>query len=280
MNDQGLENRTIATLAPEIEHRKVSVLELTQLFLQRIERVNPLVNAYLTIAAEQALADAAAADGEIAAGRYRGPLHGIPFSIKDNFATRGLRTTSGSKVLADWIPDFDATVVAKLKAAGAIILGKTNMNEWALGGTTINPFYGATRNPWDQARIAGGSSGGSAAAMSARLCLGSIGSDSAQSVRNPASICGVVGLKPTYGRVSQFGTVPGTGAYSCNHTGVMAHTVEDAALVLEILAGHDPKDPLSAAAPVARYSAAIGRSVHGMRIGILRGYFDEVVSAE
>ena len=210
MNTRDLESLTIATLAPEISNRTVSPLELTELFLARIERVNATLNAYVTITAESARADARKAEEEIAQGRYRGPLHGIPFSIKDNLATKGVRTTAGSKILHDWKPDFDATVVAKLKEAGAVILGKTNLHEWALGGTTINPFYGTTRNPWDLTRIAGGSSGGSAAAIAASLCLASVGTDSAQSVRNPASMCGVVGLKATYGRISQYGTVAST----------------------------------------------------------------------
>jgi len=280
MNLQDLEHLTIAALAPSIRERKVSVIEITRLFLERIERVNPHINAYVTVATDYALAAAESADREIARGRYRGALHGIPFSIKDNFATAGIRTTAGSKVLHDWVPDFDASVVAKLKDAGAIILGKTNLHEWALGGTTINPFYGTTRNPWDLNRIAGGSSGGSGAALAASLCLASIGSDSAQSVRNPAAMCGIVGLKATYGRISQHGTVPGTGAYSCNHTGIMTRTVADAASVLEVVAGHDPEDPLSAPQPVAKYSTSIGKSVKGLRVGILRGYFEEVVSAE
>ena len=280
MNARELENFTIAKLAPEIRTRKVSPLELSKLFLERIERINPIINAYVTVTADDALADARKAEAEIAQGRYRGPLHGVPFSIKDNLATQGVRTTAGSKILSDWIPDFDATVVAKLREAGAIILGKTNLHEWALGGTTINPFYGTTRNPWDLSRIAGGSSGGSAAALAASLCLGSIGTDSAQSVRNPASMCGVVGLKATYGRISQYGTVPGTGAYSCNHTGIMTKNVMDAAIVLEAVAGRDPKDPLSADQPIANYSQSVGKSVKGLRVGVLRGYFEEVMTAE
>ncbi len=280
MNTQDLEYFTIAQLAPDIESQSISPVELTKLFLERLERLNPILNAYVTITADNALAAAQKAEDEIAQGRYRGPLHGIPFSIKDNLATRGVRTTAGSKVLNDWRPDFDATVVAKLKDAGAIILGKTNLHEWALGGTTINPFYGTTRNPWDLNRIAGGSSGGSAAAVAASLCLGSIGTDSAQSVRNPASMCGVVGLKPTYGRISQYGTVPGTGAYSCNHTGILTKTVEDSAIVLEAIAGSDPKDPLSADKPVPKYTESIGAHVKKLRVGILRGYFEEVMTAE
>jgi len=280
MNIQDLEKLTIAGLAPEIKSRKISPVELTRLFLDRIERLNPVLNAYVTVTADDALAQAKRAEEEIAQGRYRGPLHGIPFSIKDNIATQGVRTTAGSKVLDNWIPDFDASVVARLKDAGAMILGKTNLHEWALGGTTINPFYGTTHNPWDLNRIAGGSSGGSGVAVAASLCLGSIGTDSAQSVRNPASMCGVVGLKPTYGRISQYGTVPGTGAYSCNHTGILAKTVEDAAIVLAAVAGHDLKDPLSARKPVPKYSDSLGKNVKGLKVGILRGYFEEVMAAE
>jgi aspartyl-tRNA(Asn)/glutamyl-tRNA(Gln) amidotransferase subunit A len=280
MNAQDLERFTIATLAREIESRKISPVEVTRLFLERIERVNPTLNAYLTVTADQALADAQKADQEINQGRYRGPLHGIPFSIKDNIATKGVRTTAGSKILADWKPDYDATVVAKLREAGAIILGKTNLHEWALGGTTINPFYGTTRNPWDLNRIAGGSSGGSGAAVAASLCLGSIGTDSAQSIRNPGSMCGIVGFKPTYGRISQYGTVPGTGAYSCNHTGILTKNVEDAAIVLNAVAGHDPRDPLSADKPLVNYRGAIGQDIKQLRVGILRGYFEEDMAKE
>ncbi len=280
MNAQELENLTIAKIAPELKSRSISPLELTKLFLERLSGINPILNAYITITAETALQDAEKAHMEIAQGRYRGPLHGIPFSIKDNLATKGVRTTAGSRILDQWIPGFDATVVERLRQAGAIILGKTNLHEWALGGTTINPFYGTTHNPWDLTRIAGGSSGGSAAAVAATLCLGSIGTDSAQSVRNPASMCGIVGVKPTYGRISQYGTVPGTGAYSCNHTGILTKNVLDAAIVLEAVAGLDPKDSLSANRPVVKYSQSIGRSVRGLRIGILRGYFEEVITTE
>ena len=275
-----LETLTIKDAALQITRKELSPVELTALYLERIRKLNPLLNAYITVAEEDALADARTAEQEIQRGKYRGPLHGIPFSIKDNLATNGLRTTAGSKILSDWVPDEDATVVERLKHGGAIILGKTNMHEWALGGTTINPFYGTTRNPWDTSRIAGGSSGGSAAAVRAGLCLGSLGTDSAQSVRNPASMCGIVGLKPTYGRISQFGTVAGTGAFSTNHTGILTKTVEDCALVLQAVAGHDPKDPLSSDEPVPDYSKSTQADVKGLRIGILRGYFDEIVASE
>jgi aspartyl-tRNA(Asn)/glutamyl-tRNA(Gln) amidotransferase subunit A len=275
-----LEDITLSQACAQIERGELSPVELTTGYLERISKLNPVLNAYITISEERALADARTAEQEIRQGKYRGPLHGIPFSIKDNLATRGVRTTAGSKVLSDWVPDHDATVVGRLKGAGAIILGKTNMHEWALGGTTINPFYGTTRNPWDTDRIAGGSSGGSAVAVAAGLCLGSIGTDSAQSVRNPASMCGIVGLKPTYGRVSQFGTVAGTGAFSTNHTGILTKTVEDCALVLDAIAGYDPKDPLSSSEPVAKYLASIGKDLKGLTVGVLRGYFDEVMATD
>jgi aspartyl-tRNA(Asn)/glutamyl-tRNA(Gln) amidotransferase subunit A len=239
-----------------------------------------IFNAYVTVTADQALAEAKIAEQEIGQNGYRGPLHGIPVSIKDNIATRGVRTTAGSKILSDWIPEFDAFVVSKLRAAGAVLLGKTNMHEWALGGTTINPYYGTTCNPWDITRIAGGSSGGSGAAIAASMSLASVGTDSAQSVRNPAAMCGVVGLKPTYGRISQSGMVPGTGGFSTNHIGILTKTVEDCALVLQAVAGHDPNDPLSAEQPVPVYSKAIGSQVRGTKVGILRGYFDEVITSE
>jgi aspartyl-tRNA(Asn)/glutamyl-tRNA(Gln) amidotransferase subunit A len=271
---------TISELAPLLRRKRISPVELIQNYLERAKRLNPHLTAYITLTEDQALADAARAEREIHQGQYRGPLHGIPFSIKDNLSTAGIRTTAGSKILADWVPDFDATAVQRLKDAGAILLGKTNMHEWALGGTTINPFYGTTRNPWNLDYIAGGSSGGSAAAVAADLCLASIGTDSAQSVRNPAAMCGIVGLKPTYGRVSQYGTVAGTGAYSTNHTGVLTRTVEDCALVLQTLAGYDPKDPLSANAPVPNFSSSIGKPVRGIKVGILRGYFDEFIALE
>jgi len=275
-----LETASISDIASQLRRKELSPLEVTRLYLERAKRLNPLLNAYVTLTEERALADAARAEQEIQRGLYRGPLHGIPFSIKDNLATNGVRTTAGSKILDDWVPDHDATVVKRLKDAGAIVLGKTNMHEWALGGTTINPFYGTTRNPWDTERIAGGSSGGSAVAVAAGMCLASIGTDSAQSVRNPASMCGIVGLKPTYGRVSQYGTVPGTGAYSTNHTGVLTRTVEDCAWVLQMIAGDDDNDPQSSQESVPNYAQSLGREVRGLRIGLLRGFFDENMASE
>lgn len=280
MKELDLQGLTIDELSPRIRKKEISPVELTKLFLDRIERLNPVLNAYVTLTREQALADARKAEKEILQRKYRRPLHGIPISIKDNLATKGVRTTAGSKILAEWRPDFDATVVTRLKEAGAIHLGKTNMHEWAGGGTTINPFYGATHNPWDPSRIPGGSSGGSAVAVAAGMCLASIGTDNAGSVRNPAAMCGVVGLKPTYGRVSCFGGVPGTGGYSTNHFGIFTKTAKDCALVLRTIAGRDPRDPLSSDAKVDDYSKGIGKRVKGLRAGLITGYFDELMIGE
>ena len=280
MKSIGIEAMTIGEIARHIRGKKLSPVELTNLFFERIKKLNPVLNAYVTVTEERARADAKAAEKEIARGRYRGPLHGIPFSIKDNLITKGIRTTAGSKVLAEWVPDRDATVVERLKQAGAIILGKTNMHEWASGGTTINPYYGTTHNPWDLERVPGGSSGGSASAVAASLCLGSIGTDNAGSVRNPASFCGTVGLKATYGRVSRFGDVPGTGGFSSDHFGVFSKSIQDCATILQTIAGYDPRDPLSSEHPVGNFSRHIGKSVKGLKFGILRGYFEDKVATE
>jgi len=187
MTPVALEELTIADTARRIRKRELSPIKLAELYLERIETLNPALNAYLTLTKDQALTAARAAEREIRRGKYRGPLHGIPFSIKDNLAMRGVRTTAGSKILAEWVPDFDATAVTRLRESGAVILGKTHMHEWAKGSHGINPFYGTTHNPWDLKRVPGGSSGGSAVAVAASLCMASIGTDSAGSIRNPAS---------------------------------------------------------------------------------------------
>ena len=275
-----LEGLTIGEVAPLIRKKQISPLELTRRYLERIKKLNPSLNAYLAITEDDAVAAARRAEREISKGNYRGPLHGIPVSIKDNIAVKGVTTTAGSKILADWVPDFDATVVERLKGAGAVILGKTNMHEWAKGSNSINPFYGTSCNPWDTARTPGGSSGGSAVAVAAGLCLASVGTDSAGSVRNPASLCGTVGLKPTLGRVSSFGGVAGTGGYTVNHFGVLTRTVQDCAVVLGHIAGHDPKDPLSSDEPVPNYTKPIGVPVKGMKVGIIKGYFEQSLVGE
>lgn len=277
MTESDIENVTIAEISPRIKRGEISPVEVTDLYLARIARLNPNIHAYTTVLADSAKAEAKTAEQEIRSGNYRSSLHGIPVSIKDNIATIGVCTTGGTKILADWKPDFDATVVAKLKDAGAITLGKTNMHEWALGGTTINPFFGTTHNPWDTARVPGGSSGGAAAAVAASMCLASIGTDSAGSVRNPAAMCGIVGLKPTYGRVSCFGGVPGTGAYSTNHFGVLTKSVKDCALVLQEIAGYDIKDPLSADEPIDSYTARIGKPVNDLKVGLIGNYYEALM---
>ena len=280
MEERDLEQLTISQLAGQIESREVSPVDLTNLVFERIARLNPVLNAFVTLTKDQALADAGTAAKEIESGHYRGPLHGIPLSIKDNIAIKGVRTTAGSKTLSDWMPGHDATVVSKLRAAGAVILGKTHMHEWAKSSHTNNVFYGPSRNPWDVGRATGGSSGGSAAAVAASLCLASIGTDSAGSVRNPAALCGIAGLKPTHGRVSLSGGVPGTGPGSINHFGVLAKTVEDSALVLNCIAGADPEDPYSADVPVPDYTQSLTSGVGGLRVGLVRGYFDALMFDE
>ena len=280
MDEQELERLTVTQASHGIGGGEVSPVELTRCALARIERLNPVLNAYAFVMKEQALAAAERAGEEIAAGRYRGPLHGIPVSIKDNIAVKGVPATAGSRTLADWMPGQDATVVSKLKDAGAVILGKTHMHEWAKSSHTNNVFYGPSRNPWDTSRATGGSSGGSAAAVAASLGLASIGTDSAGSVRNPAALCGIAGLKPTHGRVSLSGGVPGTGPGSINHFGVLAKTAEDCAVVLNCIAGADPKDPYCADVPVPDYTRELTSGVGGLKAGLVRGYFDALMFDE
>ena len=280
MDEQELERLTVTRASHGIGGGEVSPVELTRCALARIERLNPVLNAYAFVMKEQALAAAERAGEEIAAGRYRGPLHGIPVSIKDNIAVKGVPATAGSRTLADWIPGHDATVVSRLKDAGAVILGKTHMHEWAKSSHTNNVFYGPSRNPWDTARATGGSSGGSAAAVAASLGLASIGTDSAGSVRNPAALCGIAGLKPTHGRVSLSGGVPGTGPGPINHFGVLAKTAEDCAVVLNCIAGADPKDPYCADVPVPDYTRGLTSGVGGLKAGLVRGYFDALMFDE
>ena len=258
---------TIAEAAEALRAKRLSASELTEAFLARIERVNPSVNAYVTVTAERAIADARRATDEIARGRLRGPLHGIPIGLKDLVDTAGIRTTYGSKVHATNVPAVDAVVVQKLARAGAVLLGKHNTHEYAFGVTTDNPHWGTTRNPWNTSRIPGGSSGGSGAAIAARLAAGAIGTDTGGSIRIPAALCGVVGLKPTYGRVSKAGVFPMS--YLFDHVGPITQTVEDAAIMLEAIAGYDAGDPTTVPVPVADYRAALRESASGLRIGVL-----------
>ncbi len=251
-----LHTLSLSDAASRIARHEVSPLELTRACLERIERLNPRLNCFITVTAEEALRCAREADAEIQKGGYRGPLHGIPIALKDLFETRGVRTTAGSKFFAGYIPDQDAVVVEKLKAAGAIVLGKLNMHEIALGVTNVNPHFGACRNPWDLERISGGSSGGSAVALAAGLCFGALGSDTGGSIRIPSSLCGITGLKPTYGRASLRGVIPLS--WSLDHAGPMARSAADAALLLQAIAGYDPQDPVSADVPVPEFLGAGG----------------------
>ncbi|MBI1886054.1 MAG: Asp-tRNA(Asn)/Glu-tRNA(Gln) amidotransferase subunit GatA [Chloroflexi bacterium] len=278
MKADELQALTLAEAARLIAGRELSPRELTEECLERIEAVEPKLNAFITVTADEALEAARRAEGAIAAGEYRGPLHGIPVGLKDLFATRGVRTTAGSKIMADHVPDEDATVVRRLKEAGAVIVGKLNLHEFAFGATSVNPHYGPVRNPWDTGRIAGGSSGGSAAAVAAGECLAALGTDTGGSIRIPSSLCGIVGLKPTYGRVSRYGVVPLS--WALDHVGPMCRTVEDAALVLGAIAGADPLDPSAADVVVPRFESRLDGDVKGLRLGVPREYFFDNVDAE
>jgi aspartyl-tRNA(Asn)/glutamyl-tRNA(Gln) amidotransferase subunit A len=273
--EDSLSFATIEELNALLVKRKVSPVELTRHFLSRIEKYNSQLNAYLTVTTEQALAAARRAEKEFMRRRGssgpRRPLLGIPISLKDNIWTRGIRTTAGSKVLRDFVPAEDATVVRKLDRAGAVLLGKTNLHEFAYGITTNNVHYGATHNPWALDRIPGGSSGGSAAAIAAGLSVASVGTDTGGSIRIPAAMCGIVGLKPTFGRVSVFGSVPL--APSFDHIGPLAHTVTDCAILLGLLAGRDPLDPTSSEHRVEDFSAALRKPLRKFRLGRARDYF-------
>jgi aspartyl-tRNA(Asn)/glutamyl-tRNA(Gln) amidotransferase subunit A len=262
---------TLAGAVSLVERKEVSPVELVDVCLERIAATNDVLHAYITVYADEARAVAKAAEAMIQAGHRLGPLHGIPIALKDNVALEGLPTTAGSKVLADWIPEEDATVAARLKGAGAVIVGKTNMHEFAWGGTTANPHYGFCRNPWNPERFPAGSSGGSGAAVAARTCFGALGTDTGGSIRLPSAVNGVVGIRPTIGRVSNFGVIPL--AWSMDTVGPMTRTVEDCAVMFNAIAGHDPRDEASAAVPVVDYTTDLRRGVQGLRIGIVPGYF-------
>jgi aspartyl-tRNA(Asn)/glutamyl-tRNA(Gln) amidotransferase subunit A len=282
MQTTDITHATIAQTAAAIRRRDLSPLELTEAYLRRIELLNPTINAYVTVTAERAREDARRATAELAAGTDRGPLHGVPIGLKDLYDTADIPTSGGTKILAGRVPAVDATVVRRLRRAGTVLLGKLNMHELALGVTTTNPHTGTTRNPWDPDRIPGGSSGGSGAAVAAGLAAGTFGTDSAGSIRIPASLCGCVGLKPTYGRVSTAGVLPLSRIM--DHAGPIAATVQDAALLLQAVAGYDPADSGTVPMPVPDVMATLGEGVRGLRIGVPRAYFfdhldDEVRAA-
>lgn len=272
MTDTALPFASIAELARLYRKRKLSPVEVTRLMLARIEKLNPKLNAYLTVTSELALAQAKKSEAELFAGkshRDRGPLHGVPISLKDNIYTNGIRTTAGSKILKNFVPDHDAAVWSNLKEAGAILLGKTNLHEFAYGVTTNNPHFGPTRNPWDLARIPGGSSGGSAAAVAAGLCYASIGTDTGGSIRIPAALCGIVGFKPTLHRVSVDGVLPLSATLDC--VGPLARTTADAALIFEIIR-IDPSRKSK--------SGKLASKSSNFTLGIPREFFFDVISAE
>jgi len=269
---------SLSEAAELLRSRKVSPVELTNACLARIERVNPVLNAFITVTADQALAEARAAESEIVRGRRRGPLHGIPIALKDLFDTAGVRTTAGSAVFADRVPSQDAEVVRRLKQAGAVFVGKLNMHEFAYGDTSAQTHFGPVRNPWDRQRISGGSSGGSAAAVGARLCYGALGSDTGGSIRQPSAYCGIVGLKPTFGLVSTAGVVPLS--WSLDHVGPMCRTVADTSVLLQAIAGYDPHDINSVDAPPPDYAKAWGQKVAPLRLGIPRAVFYEGLDPE
>jgi aspartyl-tRNA(Asn)/glutamyl-tRNA(Gln) amidotransferase subunit A len=266
-----LHNLNIGELADRLGKRQISSVELTRHFLGRIERLNPALNAFITLTATQALQDAASADRRLEMGE-RGPLLGIPLIHKDILCTEGVRTSCGSRMLDNFVAPYDATVVARLKVAGTVMLGKSNMDEFAMGSSNETSYYGPVKNPWNTAKVPGGSSGGSAAATAARLAPFATGTDTGGSIRQPAALTGVTGLKPTYGRVSRFGLV--AFASSLDQAGVFARSAADAAAVLQVMAGFDPKDSTSVDAPVPDYSAALGAPLKGLKIGLLREFFD------
>lgn len=265
-------------LAGEIASKRVSPVEATEAVLARIERLNPKLNAYLTVTAERAVDEARRAEREIQSGDYRGALHGVPLAYKDLLATKGVRTTAGSRILDAWVPDYDATPIAKLHDVGAVMLGKLGMHEWAFGTTSDNAHYGSVCNPWDPACVPGGSSGGSGVATAAGMAFATLGSDTGGSIRIPASECGCVGLMPTFGRVSNFGAVPL--AWSLDHVGPLTRTVRDAAIMLQAIAGYDARDPESIDAPGPDFLDGIERGPHGLRIGVPKQHFWEKIDAE
>ena len=272
---------TLGSLSRAIQSRDVSPVEVTEACLARIDRLDRTLNAFITLTPDRALAAARRAEREITAGRPRGPLHGVPIALKDLFATAGVRTTCGSRILRDWVPAEDAGVVRRLHDAGAVILGKLNMSEFAYAA--IHSDYGPPRNPWNLDRFTGGSSSGSGAAVAGGLCFGATGTDTGGSIRNPAAHCGIVGLKPTYGLVSRAGVVPL--AWSLDHAGPMARTVEDAAILLDAMAGFDPADPTSMApAPVGAGGRlpleASAPAVRSLRLGAVDGQLAKETSAD
>jgi aspartyl-tRNA(Asn)/glutamyl-tRNA(Gln) amidotransferase subunit A len=271
-NQLTLLNLSQASLA--VQKKEVSPVELTRACLERIERLNPTLNAFITVTDQSALEEARKAEIEITRGEWKGPLHGVPLAVKDLIETAGVKTTAASAVLKDNVPTADAEVIRRLKAAGAILLGKLNLHEFAYGGSGVIGHFGIARNPWNTAHITGGSSSGSAAAVAARLCYGAIGTDTAGSIRLPAAYCGITGLKPTYGLVSTRGVIPLS--WSLDHVGPMARTVADAALMLQAIAHYDAEDINCQKFPPVYYPSAIEEKTTALRLGVARGFWIDV----
>ncbi|HEY5542432.1 MAG TPA: amidase [Candidatus Binatia bacterium] len=265
---------TIAEAAAALRRKEFSAVELTEALLKRIEALDGELHCFISLTADVALKHAKQAEEEIRSGTDRGPLHGIPIALKDLYATRGIRTTCHSAVLENWVPDHDATTVTKLRQAGTILLGKLGMHEFAFGGPSVDTPFPAVRNPWNTDHIPGGSSSGSGAALAAGFCYGALGSDTGGSIRTPSSHCGIVGIKPTYGRVSRYGVIPLS--WSLDHAGPMARSVEDCAILLQAIAGYDSKDPASAHVAVPNFRSELKAGIKGLRVGVPRDHwFDE-----
>jgi len=268
----------ISELAPRLQQREFSPVEITRACLDRIEKLNPAFNAFITVMADSALAEARVAETEIQRGEWRGPLHGIPIALKDLIDTAGVRTTSASALHKDRVPNHDAEVVRRLRNAGAVIVGKNNLHEFAYGGSSLVSYFGDVHNPWNHAHISGGSSGGSAAAVTAGLAYAAIGTDTAGSIREPAALCGCVGIKPTYGRVPSRGVIPLS--LSLDHVGPLAATVPDAAIVLQAIAGYDSADLTTPNVPIADYVGALREDAKSLRVGVLCDYFFDDLDPE
>lgn len=272
MSSSNLCYLSLSELSHLIQKKELSPLELVEAHLTRIESLEPKLNSFITFLPEQAIENAKALEKEIQEGKYRGALHGIPFGLKDLYYVKGIRNTSGSKLFDNFIPQFDSTVALKLKKAGAILLGKLNLHPFAYGVTGENEEYGHMHNPWNLNLITGGSSGGNGSAVASGECPFAMGSDTGGSIRIPASFCGIVGLKPTYGRISRYGMAPL--AWSQDHAGPMARTVEDCALIMNALAGYDPNDPTSVSLPVPDYTQALKKEIKGVRLGVIKEALD------
>ncbi|MEC9289361.1 MAG: amidase, partial [Chloroflexota bacterium] len=270
MNTSELPFLSAGDLSRLIQSKEVSPVEATEAYLDRIGSLDHRFNSYLTVMREQALADAQQAEEDIASGQHKGPMHGVPVAVKDQFWSQGVRSTGGSRILADFVPDEDATVIANLRKAGAVVLGKTNMTEFAITG--FSHRYATPRNPWNTDSYTGGSSSGSGAATAAYLCATSLGEDTGGSIRFPATWCGLVGLRPSWGLVSRYGVM--RGVWSMDTVGPISRTVEDAAITLGAIAGHDPKDRYSSTAPVPDYRQALGSNLKGLKIGVITEFMD------